>query len=64
MSPVGPRGQVIGSYAAMRDKGRFNDDPYPMYQRLLAKAPIHLLPEQQLYVVVGFEAIRHVDESR
>jgi cytochrome P450 len=36
------------------------EDPYPVLRRLLAEAPVHLLPDQQLYVVLGFEAIRQV----
>ena len=35
-------------------------DPYPVLEELRAAGDVHFLPDQQLYVVLGFEAIRAV----
>ncbi|MET9202355.1 cytochrome P450 [Gordonia sp. NPDC003585] len=35
-------------------------DPYPTFDRLLADGNVHYLADQQLYVVLGFDAIREV----
>lgn len=35
-------------------------DPYPVFERLRGAAPIHLLPEQGLHLVVGHDAVRAV----
>ncbi len=36
------------------------EDPYPVLDELRAAGDVHFLPDQQLYVVLGFEAIRTV----
>ncbi|MET8799388.1 cytochrome P450 [Nocardia sp. NPDC004568] len=35
-------------------------DPYPVFDRLRAAGDVHFLPGQQVYVVLGFDAIRAV----
>ncbi|MCC3313285.1 cytochrome P450 [Nocardia africana] len=35
-------------------------DPYPLLDRLRVAGDVHFLPDQQLYVVLGFDAIRTV----
>lgn len=34
------------------------EDPYPVLDRLRAAGDVHFLPGQQVYVVLGFDAIR------
>ncbi|WP_416565978.1 cytochrome P450 [Nocardia testacea] len=36
------------------------EDPYPVLDRLRAAGDVHFLPGQQMYVVLGFDAIRTV----
>jgi cytochrome P450 len=35
-------------------------DPYPLFDRLRSEGGVHFLDDQQLYVVVGFDAVREV----
>ncbi|WP_216893555.1 cytochrome P450 [Nocardia alni] len=39
------------------------EDPYPIYERLRSVAPIHWLPEQQMYVVLSYRGVSQVMEE-
>lgn len=36
------------------------EDPYPVFEQLRTAGDVHFLPAQQLYIVLGFDAIRTV----
>ncbi|HWU05211.1 MAG TPA: hypothetical protein VN520_02180, partial [Streptomyces sp.] len=37
------------------------DDPYPLFQRLRAEAPVHWVPAVGRYLVVGYEACHEIE---
>ncbi|MQA34429.1 cytochrome P450 [Modestobacter roseus] len=39
------------------------DDPYPIFQRLRAEAPVHWVPAVDRYLIVGYEAAHDVEQD-